>query len=135
VVCPSNDVMISRTVGGISLGPTGNIQGTYKFMSLLSGKLIKARSFTPLPMSEDVVTMVESMATGIHYPEESTISIDRNQDNLPTHEDNLSMDSIDYSVVNTHELLDILEDAGISHDKIPESIGNEGMINEGVEDQ
>jgi hypothetical protein len=28
---PSNDAMVSRTVGGISLGPTGNIQGTYKF--------------------------------------------------------------------------------------------------------
>jgi hypothetical protein len=42
-----NSVMRSRTVGAISLGPTGNMQGTYKFMSLLTGKLIKARSFTP----------------------------------------------------------------------------------------
>jgi hypothetical protein len=38
-----NNAMISRTVGAISLGPTGNIQGTYKFMSLLTGRLIKAR--------------------------------------------------------------------------------------------
>ena len=36
----TNDVMTSRTVGGISLGPTGNMQGTYKFVSLETGRLI-----------------------------------------------------------------------------------------------
>jgi hypothetical protein len=40
-VNPSNDVMVSRTVGGISLGPTENIKGTYTFMSLLTGRLVK----------------------------------------------------------------------------------------------
>jgi hypothetical protein len=56
-------VMRLRTVGAISLGPVGNIQGTYKFMSLLTGRLINARSFTPLPMPEEVVTQVERMGT------------------------------------------------------------------------
>jgi hypothetical protein len=32
-------------------------------MSLLTGKLIKARSFTPLPMPEEVIKQVEEMAT------------------------------------------------------------------------
>jgi hypothetical protein len=59
----SNSAMISRTVGAISLGSTGNIQSTYKFMSLLTGKLIKARSFTPLPMPEEVIKQVEEMAS------------------------------------------------------------------------
>ena len=58
----SNDVMIARTVGAISLGPTGNIQGTYKFLSLLTRRLIQARSFTPLPMPQDVITVVNEMA-------------------------------------------------------------------------
>jgi hypothetical protein len=59
---PSNNAMVSRTVGGISLGPTGNIQGTYRFLSILSGKQIQARSFTPLPMPLDVIEKVESFA-------------------------------------------------------------------------
>jgi hypothetical protein len=55
--------MISRTVGAISLGPRGNIQGTCKFVSLLAGRLIKARSFTPLPTPEEIIKQVEEMAT------------------------------------------------------------------------
>jgi hypothetical protein len=58
-----NSVMRSRSVGVISLGPTGNIQVTYKFMSLLTGRLIKAFSFTPLPMPEEVIMQVERMVT------------------------------------------------------------------------
>jgi hypothetical protein len=58
-----NNAMISRTVGAISLGPTGNIQDAYKFMSLLIGRLIKVRLFTPLRMPEEVIKQVEEMAT------------------------------------------------------------------------
>jgi hypothetical protein len=134
-VSPSNDVIVSRTVGGISLGPTRNIQGIYKFMSLLTGKLIKARSFTPLPMPEDVVTMVESIAAGSHDREENFSLIDCNKDYIPTHEDDVSMGSMEYSGVSTQELLDILEDAGMNDDEIPEYIENEGVVDEGVENQ
>jgi hypothetical protein len=35
---PSNDAMVSHTVGGISLGPTGFIQGTSTFLSLLTSE-------------------------------------------------------------------------------------------------
>jgi hypothetical protein len=59
---PTNNAMESRTVGGVSLGPTGNIQGSYNFLSLLTGHRIKARSFTPLPMPADVIAAVESFA-------------------------------------------------------------------------
>jgi hypothetical protein len=54
----SNDAM-SRTVGGISLRPTGNLQG--KFLNLLPGRLIRARSFTPLPIPKGVIMAVEEM--------------------------------------------------------------------------
>jgi hypothetical protein len=67
--------MISRTVGAISLGPTGNIQGAYNFMSLLTGKLIKARSFTPLPMPEDVVKQVERMGASNYSSEKENIPL------------------------------------------------------------
>jgi len=59
---PTNNAMVSRTVGGISLGPTGNIQGTHKFLSLLTGRQIQARAFTPLPMPIDIVGRVEAFA-------------------------------------------------------------------------
>jgi hypothetical protein len=60
---PTNNKMVSRTVGGISLGPTGNIQRTYKFLSLLTGKQIQARAFTtPLPMPADVVRRTKALA-------------------------------------------------------------------------
>jgi hypothetical protein len=58
---PSNDAMTSRTVGEISLGPKGNIQGTYNFLSLFTGRVIIARSFTPLPMPKEVIRAVETM--------------------------------------------------------------------------
>ena len=58
----TNNALVSRTVGGVSLGPTGNAQGTYKFVSLLTWRLIKARSFTPLPMPDEVVNQVNDKA-------------------------------------------------------------------------
>jgi hypothetical protein len=60
---PTNDAMESRTVGGVSLGPTCNIQGSYHFISLLTGHWIKARSFTQLPMPAEVIATIESFAT------------------------------------------------------------------------
>ena len=43
--------MNPRTTGAICLGPTGNAQGTYKFMNLNSGKLITQSKWTEIPMS------------------------------------------------------------------------------------
>jgi hypothetical protein len=73
---PTNNAMESRTVGGISLGPTGNIQGSYHFLSLLTGRRIKARSFTPFPMPADMVKKVQEMAT---REDEELEFLDRNE--------------------------------------------------------
>ena len=44
----------ARTVGAITLGPTGILQGGYKFLNLRTGKKITRRNWTPLPIpSED----------------------------------------------------------------------------------
>jgi hypothetical protein len=77
---PTNNAMESRTVGGISLGPTGNIQGSYHFLSLLTGRRIKARSFTPLPMPAEVVKKVQDMAT---REDEELEFLDRNKQAYP----------------------------------------------------
>jgi hypothetical protein len=57
---PSN-TMASRTSPAIVLGPTGNIQSTYKLLSLESGKKMKRRSFTSSPMPNFVIKQVEAM--------------------------------------------------------------------------
>jgi hypothetical protein len=51
--------MILRANPGINLGPTGNLQGTHKFLSLITGKKIKCRNFTPIPMPDSVIKKVE----------------------------------------------------------------------------
>ncbi len=55
------NTMASRTRGAICLGPTGNMQGTYKFLCLDSGKVINRRQFKELPMPASVIRKVEDM--------------------------------------------------------------------------
>ncbi len=57
---PSN-MMVSRTSPAIILGPTGNIQGTYKLLNLAMGKKIKHRQFTACPMPDSDKKKVEAM--------------------------------------------------------------------------
>jgi hypothetical protein len=45
-----------RTRWGICLGPTGNLQGSYKFMLLSTGKKIKRRKFTEVPIKDKPVS-------------------------------------------------------------------------------
>ena len=47
--------MVTRSTPAIVLGPTGNFQGTYKFLSLATGKKIMRRVFTPYPMPDSVI--------------------------------------------------------------------------------
>jgi hypothetical protein len=58
---PTN-TMVSRTTPAISLGPTGNIQGTYKFYALTSRKVLVRRHWTELPMPDQVIAMIERFA-------------------------------------------------------------------------
>ena len=77
----TNNAQVSRTVGAICLGPTGNKQGTHFFLSVLTGKRIKGHQFTVLPMPDDVIHRVESFA-----PKSSVILKDiefRNRNGVP----------------------------------------------------
>jgi hypothetical protein len=53
--------MESRTTGAINLGPTGNIQGTCKFLGLKSGEIIVQRTWTELLVPTDVINKLEEM--------------------------------------------------------------------------
>jgi hypothetical protein len=54
--------MRERTRGAISLGTSGNLQGTYLFMDLITWKVIKRRAWTVLPMPVEVINQLNSKA-------------------------------------------------------------------------
>jgi hypothetical protein len=47
---------------GNMFGTTGNLQGSYKFLSLATGKKVTQRKFTEIPITESVIEQVEKMA-------------------------------------------------------------------------
>jgi hypothetical protein len=53
---------LPRTKGAICLGPSGNVQGGYKFMSLRSAKKITRRSWDEIPMPDTVIARVNELA-------------------------------------------------------------------------
>ena len=50
-----------RTNWAICMGPTGNLQGSYKFLSLATGKKVTRRRFTEMPVTEAVIKQVEAL--------------------------------------------------------------------------
>ncbi len=51
-----------RTNWAICMGLTGNLQGSYKFLSLVTGKKVTQRRFTDMPVTDAVIKQVEEMA-------------------------------------------------------------------------
>ena len=45
----------------IALGPTGNLQGSVKFYCLTTGRVLKRRLFTPMPMPDRVIKQVDTI--------------------------------------------------------------------------
>ena len=58
----------ARTIGAITLGPTGNLQGGYKFLNLRRGKKITRRNWTHLPMLIEVIKRVNEIGTAQGHP-------------------------------------------------------------------
>ena len=56
------NTMDPRTKWAICLGPTGNLQGSYKFLSLAMGKKVTRRKFTEMLITESIIDQVEKMA-------------------------------------------------------------------------
>ena len=59
----------ARTVGAICLGPVGNLQGSYKFMNLRTGKIFKPTKWTVLPMPQEVIDRVNQLGAADGQPE------------------------------------------------------------------
>jgi hypothetical protein len=56
------NTMEPRTKQAIFLGPTGNRQGSYKFMSLTTGNKIIRRNFTKMPLTESITKQAKQKA-------------------------------------------------------------------------
>ena len=50
-----------RTAGAISMGPSGNTQGGFKFLSLKTGKKLVRRNWDALPMPDSVIARVNEL--------------------------------------------------------------------------
>jgi hypothetical protein len=57
-----DNTMRTRTIGAIALRPNGNSQGGYYFLSLSTGRRIDRQNWTELPMPNDVVDRVHTLA-------------------------------------------------------------------------
>jgi len=57
---PSNTTTSGNT-GAIVMNPTGNAQGDYQFMSLTTGKRLSRHQWTEIPMTNAVISAVESI--------------------------------------------------------------------------
>ena len=53
----------SRTKGVIYIGPSGNLQGDFKFMALNTGKKIVRHSWYVIPMPDTVITRVKDIVS------------------------------------------------------------------------
>jgi hypothetical protein len=62
--------MQPRTIGALALRPTGNLQGSYYFYSLSTGRIIRRQGATKVPMPADVIDRVHAMASRVN---ESTV--------------------------------------------------------------
>jgi hypothetical protein len=51
-----------RTNWAICMGPMGNLQGSYKFLLLTTGKKVTRRKFTEMPVTDAMIKQVEEMA-------------------------------------------------------------------------
>jgi hypothetical protein len=72
------NMMVTRLAPAIVLGPSGNLQGTYKFFSLATGKKIKQRKMTAYPMPNLVTKKVEQFGKANTTPNVFNFS-DRNE--------------------------------------------------------
>ena len=60
---PTN-TMTPRMHEEIALGPTENLQGSVKFYCTKTGRVLKRRSFTPMPMSSGVIRRINAIGAG-----------------------------------------------------------------------
>ena len=135
----------ARSMGAIALGPTGNAQGDFNFMSLSSGAKISRHQWTALPMTDTSIARVHALGIEDNQPliQERGLVVEWRPDhpiddseydrtyNLPR---NLPVDGFvpaDYDPIDDDEAADLLHDAA-EHDLIIEPAAERAALAQGV---
>jgi hypothetical protein len=124
---------LPRTQGAICLGPSGNTQGGFRFMSLATGKKLSRRTWDTLPMPNSVIARVNELGKdqphqfiftdrsgriiGDHEPDDSDHHFD-----LP-HDDHVEIPGVDRDIISPPQILDpVIDDTpGIEIDILPDA--------------
>jgi hypothetical protein len=89
-----DNTMASRTVGALALRPTGNIQGSFFFLSLKTGRVINRSAATPLPMPHEVVDRIHLLARR-QKANRGLVFLDRNREQHVEWDDDADADDAD----------------------------------------
>jgi predicted small metal-binding protein len=118
------NTMQSRTTGAISLGATGNVQGTYRFFNLHTGEIIVRRKWNELPIPKEAITRLQD----ITYAELDTNyyeDINDSHYDEPV-SDKAEMEQEDKSTTDHNDkILDTVRETHNETSKIPETTNNE----------
>lgn len=87
------NTMKERTLGAICLGPVGNAQGSYNFLSLKTWRVIKRKTWVSVPMPQHVIELLNQKAKedvanlkkkGVNYQleyDDDPLNVDENPEN------------------------------------------------------
>jgi hypothetical protein len=95
--------MTPCTIGALALWPTGNVQGTWYFMSLSTGRVLKQNHATQLPMPHEVIDTVHWMARqqkanpGLVFADRNNVLDDSNDDSDDESYEDSDSDDDDWS--------------------------------------
>jgi hypothetical protein len=85
-----DNTMATRTVGALALRPTGNIQGSFYFLSLDTGRVINQLHATRLPMPNEVIDRVHRM-TRQQKAQPGLVFLDRDMQLMVDDDDNAGL--------------------------------------------
>jgi hypothetical protein len=116
--------MQSRTTGAISLGATGNVQGTYRIFNLHTGEIIVRRKWNELPIPKEAIARLQD----ITYAELDTNHYEDIDDSFYDEHisDEAEMEQEDKSTTDhDKQILDIVRETHNETSEILETTNNE----------
>ena len=134
-------------MGAIALGPTGNAQGDYRFMSLYSGAKISRHQWTALPMTDTAIARVHALGIEDEQPliQERGLIVEWRPDHpideseydrtyaLPRNAPADPFNFDDFDPVDADEAADLLADAA-AHDFVIEPADDPVALSQGADE-
>lgn len=133
--------MKSKTTGAINLGPTGNVQGTHRFLSLKARETIVRRNWTELPVPIYVITRLRKFmeepfkgSNNTNEFDEESLSETNTENN--TCENQEKLDDGEVTVPSQEEVIseEIKELEETTTTEIEEDLPNQELNNEMIEE-